>query len=385
VAYVFPTADFPFTDEDAGDTLSQIQITTLPAAGALAMNGTPVTANQAVSSASLAAALLTFAPAANESGSPYATFQFKVHDGTDYSVNAYTMTVNVLNTSACDAAACGPVTPIPSVEVTFTGGVTAGGQTTASISAPDIDTGTCPGAANFNFGLHILNQSCYDIHTDALFEGAVKICLTYDDTDLTIEQERALTIQHMESGSWQNRTTSVNTDTNIVCGEVSGFSWFVIGLDKTPPTFELDGLRDTLWPPDHKMVKVATVTNVADSADPSPTVDIRVSSTDVFTGKDKDKNKDEKNKHKQQGEKDGKDGDKHKDREDDDAEHGGNRHAADWKVRKADDTWEVWVRAERSGDSTDRVYTITATVTDKAGNQATDSHTVLVPHDKNKK
>jgi hypothetical protein len=43
------------------------------------------------------------------------------------------------------------------------------------------------------------------------------------------------------------------------------------------------------------------------------------------------------------------------------------------------------VRAERSGDSTDRVYTITATVTDKAGNQATDSHTVLVPHDKNKK
>jgi uncharacterized repeat protein (TIGR01451 family) len=382
-AYSFTTANFGFMDQDAGNTLQKVQITELPLQGSLALSGAAVTLNQEISADDIALSKLTFTPTSNTSGEPYTTFQFKVHDGTDYSVSAYTMTVNVLNTSACDAATCEPVTPIPGVEVTFTGGVTAGGQTTVDIYTPDINTGTCDGAANFDFGLNILSQSCYDIHTDAVFNGTVNICLTYDDTNLSLEQEQALTIQHMESGSWQNRTTSVNTDTNIVCGEVSGFSWFVIGYDKTPPTFTLDRLRDTLWPPDHKMVKVARVTNVADSADPSPTVDIRVSSTDVFIGKDKDK--DGKDKHKQKGEKDGKNGHKHEDEEDDDAEHGDNRHASDWKVRKSGDTWEVWVRAERSGKSADRIYTITATVTDKGGNQATDSHTVLVPHDKNKK
>jgi uncharacterized repeat protein (TIGR01451 family) len=338
VAYVFSTADFPFTDVDTGNTLNQVQITTLPAAGTLTLNGTAVTANQLISAADLGGGLLTFAPADNTSGEPYTTFEFKVSDGIEYSTNSYIMTVDVFNTEPCKGVDCvdAPVTPVPGVEVTFTGEVTAGGQTTASISAPDMDTGTCDGAANFDFGLNILSQSCYDIHTDAVFTGTVNICLTYDDTNLSLEQEQSLTIQHMESGVWQDRTIQpVDTVNNIACGTVSSFSWFVIAYDTTPPTFTLNRLEDTLSE-NNEMVKVATVTDVSDAADPSPDVDIQVTSNQSIDG--------------------------------------------DWNVQQTGDEWEVWVRAERSG-SNDRIYTIDAAVTDKSGNRATAMHTVRVEHD----
>ena len=53
------------------------------------------TLNQEVTAADLANGSLRFVPAADESGSPYTTLQFRVHDGTDYSVANYTLTVNV--------------------------------------------------------------------------------------------------------------------------------------------------------------------------------------------------------------------------------------------------------------------------------------------------
>ncbi|MEJ5223876.1 MAG: Ig-like domain-containing protein, partial [Anaerolineales bacterium] len=99
---VFAAADFNFADVDAGDTLAQVQITSLPGAGTLYLDsdtdgvvdtGEAVTVNQVVISADIPK--LKFKPAANANGTSYATFQFKVHDGEVYSVSAYTMTVNV--------------------------------------------------------------------------------------------------------------------------------------------------------------------------------------------------------------------------------------------------------------------------------------------------
>ncbi|MCB1646438.1 MAG: HYR domain-containing protein, partial [Pseudomonadales bacterium] len=45
------------------------------------------------------------------------------------------------------------------------------------------------------------------------------------------------------------------------------------------------------------------------------------------------------------------------------------------------DQGQLWLRAERSGRNTDRIYTITITATDQSGNQTSDELTVTVPHE----
>ncbi|NDI02232.1 MAG: hypothetical protein EBY57_10690 [Actinobacteria bacterium] len=91
--------DFGVYSDLEGDPLAKIQITSLESSGSLQyFNGSAwldVTLNQEVTAADLANGSLRFVPAADESGSPYTTLQFRVHDGTDYSVANYTLTVNV--------------------------------------------------------------------------------------------------------------------------------------------------------------------------------------------------------------------------------------------------------------------------------------------------
>ena len=175
------------------------------------------------------------------------------------------------------------------------------------------------------------------------------MCITYDASGLTSGQEAGLTMWHLVSGQWVNATSSRNPASNIICGTVPSLSWFGIGKNLSGPTFTLNRLKDTLWPPDHTMSKVAIVSDVADNLDPSPNVDIKVMSNETVNGK------------------------------------GDGKTAPDWDVRKVGNTWEVWVRAELSEKSKERIYTITATVSDRSGNAATKSTTVTVPHDKGKR
>ena len=93
--YTFAAADFNFADVDPGDTLASVTIVTPPAAGALANDGTAVTAGQSIVKADIDANKLVFTPAADAAGDPYASFTFKVSDGTAESAAAYTMTVAV--------------------------------------------------------------------------------------------------------------------------------------------------------------------------------------------------------------------------------------------------------------------------------------------------
>ena len=51
--------------------------------------------------------------------------------------------------------------------------------------------------------------------------------------------------------------------------------------------------------------------------------------------------------------------------------------AVDWVVV---DAHHVQLRAERDGDGTGRIYTITITATDSAGNTSAQTVTVSVPH-----
>ncbi len=115
--------------------------------------------------------------------------------------------------------------------------------------------------------------------------------------------------------------------------------------DTTAPTFDYTQFNDMLWPPNHKWVKIAEVSNVADLVDGDPTVAIDVISNEVVNGK------------------------------------GDGNTAQDGKVVQNGDVWEVWVRSERAGPKTGREYHIQVNVSDDAGNTATAEGTVTVPHD----
>ena len=93
-AYTFTEADFGYVDAD-GDTLASVKIVTVPTPGELALDGTAVVVDDVVSKTQIDGNMLTFTPVAGANGDPYASFDFKVNDGTDDSVDAYTMTIDV--------------------------------------------------------------------------------------------------------------------------------------------------------------------------------------------------------------------------------------------------------------------------------------------------
>jgi hypothetical protein len=66
----------------------------------------------------------------------------------------------------------------------------------------------------------------YDVNTTATFTGPVEVCLTYDDAG--IANEAALRLLHEEGGGFVDRTTSLDTAANRICGEVASLSLFVV-------------------------------------------------------------------------------------------------------------------------------------------------------------
>ena len=96
-AHTFAAANFNFADTDSGDSLSSVKIVTLPAGGqgTLTLNTANVSATAAVTKAQLDSGHFKYTPPANANGTGYASFTFKVNDGTVDSSSAYTMTINV--------------------------------------------------------------------------------------------------------------------------------------------------------------------------------------------------------------------------------------------------------------------------------------------------
>ncbi len=118
--------------------------------------------------------------------------------------------------------------------------------------------------------------------------------------------------------------------------------------DTTPPEITVSCTPDTLWPPNHQYVTVTVELQVYDEGDPDPTVTHQVTSS-----------------------------------EPDDAEGAGDGNTTRDIVEVDDKTFEL--RAERSGTGDGRTYTITYSAVDDAGNGATATCIVVVPHDKGKK
>ena len=106
--------------------------------------------------------------------------------------------------------------------------VSVEGETTVS---PQLEGIALP--ANFQ----IFNQS-FDISTTATFDGQVEICFTYDDTGVTLEEEQILQLLHFDIDHWENVTSSLDVDNNIICGTVFHFSEFAIVV---PPENDVDG------------------------------------------------------------------------------------------------------------------------------------------------
>ena len=94
--HTFAANDFGYADSD-GDALASVKITGLPAAGELTLDGTAIADTdlpKTVAAADLTASKLKYSPPADANGTSYASFTFKVNDGTADSAE-YTMTINV--------------------------------------------------------------------------------------------------------------------------------------------------------------------------------------------------------------------------------------------------------------------------------------------------
>jgi hypothetical protein len=108
----FSGSDFNFTDIDTVDTFQAVIITTLPTIGVLTFNDTNITLNQSIPTANISH--LVFKPLANENGSPYDSFGFKVNDGELNSSNEYNATIHV--TEVDDAPVINPIDDINRIE-----------------------------------------------------------------------------------------------------------------------------------------------------------------------------------------------------------------------------------------------------------------------------
>jgi hypothetical protein len=114
-------------------------------------------------------------------------------------------------------------------------------------------------------------------------------------------------------------------------------------VDTMPPDFELSVNPTMLWPPDHKMYEITPSWTVSDDCVPTPDVmlvSIEMSEADDIPG-------------------------------------GGNTGD---DIQIGDDG-SIYLRAERSGTSSDRTYTITYQAVDDSGNTTVRSATVSIPHD----
>jgi hypothetical protein len=122
-----------------------------------------------------------------------------------------------------------PVDAGEGVGLTFDN-VDTGGATQVETSA----TGPGPGPGNFE-----MQGTYYDINTSCTFTGNIDVCISYDDTGMTPEQEASLRLWHWDTllvpPAWVDVTTSVDTVNNKICGEVSHLSVFGLGA---APRFE---------------------------------------------------------------------------------------------------------------------------------------------------
>ncbi|EMI16411.1 metallophosphoesterase [Rhodopirellula maiorica SM1] len=92
--YVLAISDFNFEDID-GDSLDQIKVTALESAGMLQLSGIDVILDQVIEATDIANGNLTYLADSNANGPNHDLFSFQLHDGAEFSISDYTITVDV--------------------------------------------------------------------------------------------------------------------------------------------------------------------------------------------------------------------------------------------------------------------------------------------------
>lgn len=218
---ILTVGDFgTFSDVD-GNTFAGIEVTNLESAGELSYNNgsnwVPVTLNQLISATDIAAGKLRFTPAINAVGSNYATVGFKVFDGTAYSANPYTLTVNVIDSVAASVTNP-PVNTVPSAQTV------AGHQTLAftGLSVNDVDndiTSTTLTVANGTLAVTGAGSSGQGTANSPLVLTGNKA--TIDALLATLVYTPTAAFSGADALRMQTSDTTGNTDTDFVSITVS--------------------------------------------------------------------------------------------------------------------------------------------------------------------
>lgn len=162
------------------------------------------------------------------SGNAY-SYYIKAHDAAgNYSArsNVVTLTPGAGGTTGAGTGeASVTVSPIPALSMTFADITTSG---VTSITELPITTLTPPSGFQFEG-----NQ--YEITTTASYVPPIQVAIEYDESALS-GPEADLRMFHCENGAWLDVTLYVDTENNIVVGEVDSLSPFVLGGPSTPAT-----------------------------------------------------------------------------------------------------------------------------------------------------
>ena len=158
--HTFMAANFSYADTD-NDPLVSVKIIELPAAGALTLNGTAITSAvlpKTVTATELTGGGLKYAPPANANGAGYASFKFKVNDGTEDSASEYFMTINV--TPVND-----PATGTPTIS-----GTAQVGQTLTASTGDIADADGLPSAFTYQWKRYAADRTTFEanIGTDSM-------------------------------------------------------------------------------------------------------------------------------------------------------------------------------------------------------------------------
>jgi endo-1,4-beta-xylanase len=181
----------------------------------------------------------------------------------------------------------------------------------------------------------------------------VSVTFSANDTDSGV----AATYYKVDNGTVQSGNSVTISDEGIHtltywsvdnAGNIEQINTKTIKLDKTAPTLNILLDKTTLFPANHKMVPISAAIHTSDAESGIHSVVLTSITSNETIQSDDIQN-------------------------------------ANYNKHITGNTDSFKLRAERLGTGNERVYTITYTATDKAGNVITKSVEVSVPHDKSKK